>query len=76
MESGENRKGHNSKNRGSGGVGFLVKEFLCDIIEVIEDTTFDDTNTVKGARGEGSEMFFLRKHLHAPRVEGCGKGDT
>ena len=30
-----------SKNRGAGGVGFLVKEGLCDIIIVNEDTKFN-----------------------------------
>ena len=28
---------------------------------------------VKGTRGEGIEIYFLRKHLHAPRVEEYGK---
>ena len=35
---GKKIKGQESKNRGAGGVGFLVKELLCDTIEVIEDT--------------------------------------
>ena len=40
---GKKRGGQDSKNRGAGGVGFLVKEGLRDIIliEVIEDTKFD-----------------------------------
>ena len=37
---GSKRKGQDSKNRGAGGVGFLVKEHSCDIIEVIKDTNF------------------------------------
>ena len=40
---GKTRIGHNSKNRGAGGVGFLVKECLCDIIEGIKDTEFDES---------------------------------
>ena len=39
---GEKKKGQNGKNRGAGGVGFLVKEYLCDIIEAIKDTKFDE----------------------------------
>ena len=31
---------------------------------------------VKGTRGEGSEVLFLGKHLHALRVEEHGKRDT
>ena len=32
---GEKRKGQVSKKMGAGGVGFLVNEYLCDVIEVI-----------------------------------------
>ena len=41
---GRMREGQDSKNTGAGGVGFLliVKGFLCDIIEVIEDTKYHD----------------------------------
>ena len=60
----KNRTGQGNKNRGAGGVGFLVKLFLCGIIEVIEDTKCDE----RGTRGEGSEIFFHRKLLHAPRI--------
>ena len=35
---GEKREGQNPKERRSGGVGFLVKEYMCDIIEVMKDT--------------------------------------
>ena len=40
---GKKWNGQNPKNRGAGGVGFLVKESLCDIIEVIKDTKFDES---------------------------------
>ena len=33
---GKKRKGQDSKHRGAGQVGFLVKEDLCDIVEVIK----------------------------------------
>ena len=35
---GKQRKGQDSKKRGAGGVGFLVKEHLCDIIKVFKNT--------------------------------------
>ena len=31
---------------------------------------------VESTRGERSEMFFLRRHLQAPRVDEYGKSDT
>ena len=31
---GKKRKGQTSKNRGAGGVGFLFKEYLCDMTEM------------------------------------------
>ena len=75
---GKKRKGQDSNNRDAGGVGFLVKEFLCNIVEVIEDTKHDESiwSRVRGERGEGSETFFLGKHVHAPRVQEYGQRDT
>ena len=39
---GEKREGQNPKDRGAAGVGFLVKEYMFDIIEVVKDTKFDE----------------------------------
>ena len=36
------QEGQDSKNGEAGEAGFPVKELLCDIIEVIEDTTYDE----------------------------------
>ena len=44
---GEKRKGQDSKNREVEGVGFLVKEYLCDIIEVTKDTKFDEITWIR-----------------------------
>ena len=38
---GKKRKGQEPKRRGASGGGFLIKEYLCDIVEVIDDTQFD-----------------------------------
>ena len=73
--TGKKRKGRDRKNRGAGGVGFLVKEYLCDIIEVI-NYKIRRKHMDEGTRGAGSEIFFLRKHLYASRVEEYGKIDT
>ena len=67
---GKKRKGQDNKNRGAGGVGFLVKGYLCDIIEVIKETKFDEDIRIKE---RGAKYFLLRKHLYAPRVEEYGK---
>ena len=56
---GKKRKGQNNKNRGAGGVGFLVKEYLCDIIEVISDTKFDESIWLRVPGERGAKDFFL-----------------
>ena len=50
---GKTREGQKPKSRGAGGVGFLVKEYLCDIVEVIDDTKFDESIWIRvpGERG-------------------------
>ena len=57
----EKEEGTGQQEQGSGGVGFLVKEYLCDIIEVIKDTKFDEN---------------IWKYLYASTVEEYGKRDT
>ena len=52
---GKKRKGQNSKNREAGGVGFLVKEYLCGIIEAIKDTKFDENIWIKKPGERGAE---------------------
>ena len=50
---GKKREGLHGKSRGAGEVGFLLKEYLCNIRDVIKDTTFDENIWVRvpGERG-------------------------
>ena len=73
---GKKRKRQDSKNRGTEGVGFLANEFLCGIVRGDRRHIIRRKRMDKGTRGEGSEIFFLRKHLHASRVEEYGKRDA
>ena len=57
--TGKKRKGRDRKNRGAGGVGFLVKEYLCDIIEVIKDTKFDESMWTRVPGERGAKYVFL-----------------
>ena len=54
---GKKIKSQVSKNKGAGGVGFLVKELLCDIIEVIEDTKFDESIWLRVPDERGAKYF-------------------
>ncbi|CAB1119768.1 unnamed protein product [Ectocarpus sp. CCAP 1310/34] len=59
---GKARKGLDPKKRGEGGVGFLVKEHLFDVVEVVVKTEFEETLWLKipGERSEkGSTDHFL-----------------
>ncbi|CAB1110306.1 unnamed protein product [Ectocarpus sp. CCAP 1310/34] len=51
---GKARKGLDPKKRGEGGVGFLVKEHLFDVVEVVVKTEFEESLWLKipGERGE------------------------
>lgn len=51
---GKARKGLDPKKRGEGGVGFLVKEHLFDVVEVVVKTEFEESLRLKipGERGE------------------------
>ena len=51
----------------------MVSEYLCDIVEVIDDTKFDGSIWNKGTRMEGEEGYICWEHLHAPRIEEYGK---
>ena len=55
---GKMRRGQKIKSRGEGGVGFLVKEHMCDVIEVISDTKFNESMWIRvpGERGR-KDMF-------------------
>ena len=46
-----------SKNRGAGGVEFLIKDYLCEIVEVINDTKFDE-KTLKRVPGERGAKYY------------------
>ena len=50
------------------GVGFLVKEYLCDIVEVIDDTKFDDSVWIR-VPGERREGYICWENLYASRIE-------
>ena len=63
---GKKRKGQDSKNKGAGGVGFLVKELLCDIVEVIEDTKYDESILLR-VPGERGARYFFRETSTCPQ---------
>ena len=50
-------------------MGFLVKASLCDIIEAMKDTKFDENIWINIPGERGAEPLLLREHLYAPRVE-------
>ena len=52
---GKERKGLDSKNRGAGGVRFLGKKLLCDIIELIEDTKYVEGLWIRAPRERGAK---------------------
>ena len=58
-EYGKKIKRQDSKNRRAGGVRFLVKEFFCDIIEVIEDRKCDKSIWLRVAGEKGAKYFFV-----------------
>lgn len=71
MDRGKNKGTYcNSKNRGVGGVRFLVKYFMCDILEVSNDTKFDKIVRM-GAPGEwrAKSLVLGNSYIHTPRVE-------
>ena len=68
---GQKRKAQNSKN--TGGIGFLVKEFLCDTIEVIEDTTYDENIWIRVPGERAAKYFFLDTFTCPSRVKQYGK---
>ena len=63
--TGKKRKGQDSKNRVAGGVGFLGKDYLCDIIEVIKDTKFDE-NVWTRVPGERGAKYFILGNICMP----------
>ena len=60
------REGRDSKNRGAGGVGFLVNRIMCDIIEGIEDTKYDEIIWLRVPGENGAKYFFLG-NIYMPR---------
>ena len=54
---GKKRKGEDSNGNGAGGIGFLVKEYSCEIIEVMKDK-IRRQHMNKGARRAGSKNIF------------------
>ena len=60
---GKRREGQEPKYRGARGVGFLVKDYSCDIIKVIVDTNFDEGIWIRvpGERG-GKNLCWKRLH--------------
>ena len=71
---GQKRKGKDSKNRGAGGVGFLVENYFCDIIEVIKDTKFDESMCIRVPGERGAKDFFVRNIYMPPESKGTVKG--
>ena len=69
----ESTHGQDSKNIAAGGVGFLVKEYLCEILKVINDTEFDNIAYGYGYQGGGEQKVSLTKHVYASRIEECDK---
>ena len=66
------RKGQNGKNRGARGVGFLVKEYLCDIMEVTQDTIFDEGMWTKIPE-PGAKYYFLGNVYMPPQSKNAVK---
>ena len=62
---GKKRKGHDGKNRGAVGVGFLVKKYLCDKMEVIKDATFDEKIWI-GVPGERGAKYLCLRNIYMP----------
>ena len=56
---GKRRKGQKPKSRGTGGVGLLVKEYLCDIVEVIDETKFDESIWIRVPGKWGRRVYLL-----------------
>ena len=73
---GQKRKGKDSKNRGAGGVGFLVENYFCDIIEVIKDTKFDESMCIRVPGERGAKCFFLGNICMPPESKITVKRDT
>ena len=46
-------------------MGFLVKEYLCDIIEVMKDTKFDASTWIK-IPGERGAKYYLLGNIYMP----------
>ncbi|CAB1102258.1 unnamed protein product [Ectocarpus sp. CCAP 1310/34] len=53
------RNGLDPKNRGEGGVGFLVKEHLFDGVEVVVETEFEESLWLKISAERGEKDLFL-----------------
>ena len=62
---GKKREGAGKKNRGARGLGFLVNEYLCGIIEVIEDTKFDESIWLR-VPGERRVKYFFLGNMYMP----------
>lgn len=63
----EKRKGQDSKNRGRGEQSFsLVKGYLCDIVEVINGTKFDESICVRVPGERASKYLFLANTYMPP----------
>ena len=60
------RKGQNSKKRGAGGVGCLVKAYLWDMIEVTEDRKFDESIRLKMIPGERRAKYYFSRSIYMP----------
>ena len=52
-------KGQNRENRGVKGVGFLVKEYLHDVIEVMNDPKIDEIMWIRVPGERGAKYRFL-----------------
>ncbi|CAB1105049.1 unnamed protein product [Ectocarpus sp. CCAP 1310/34] len=63
---GKARKGLDPKKRGEGGVGFLVKEHLFDVVEVVVKTEFEESLWLKIPGERGEKDLFLGNEYVAP----------
>ena len=58
------------KSRGAGEVGFLVKEYLRDIVEVIDDTKFDESIWIRIPGERGKRDIFVGNVYIPPESKG------
>ena len=66
---GKKREGQKPKSRGAGEVGFLVKEYLRDIVEVIDDTKCDESTWIRVPGERGKKDIYVGNVYMPPESE-------